>query len=77
MKATDVIVLVADRDDQKHGEITILDDMRKAASLIETLLEAGFEEERIRIFNGSETRMEVTYRPVVTIVGEEQDEIAA
>jgi len=75
--ATRVIMLVVDRDDPKHGEITVLDDMRKAENLVATLLEAGFEQERIRIFTGSEMGMRVTHRPVVTIVNEEQDEIAA
>jgi hypothetical protein len=41
---------------------------QKAARLVETLLEAGFERERIRIFTGGEMSMQVTHRPVVALV---------
>ena len=65
--AVAVIVLIEDRDDPKHGEIAVLEDMRKAERLIETLLEAGFEQERVRVFTGSELDMRVTHRPVVAL----------
>ena len=68
--AAKIIVLVADRDDERHGEITVLSDTRKAERLLETLLEAGFEQERIRIFSGGEMDVEVTQRPVVSLVKE-------
>ncbi len=75
--ATRVIVLVSDRDDPKHGEVTILNDARKAERLVETLLEAGFEQERIRIFTGAEMDMRVRQRPVVALVtGDEATEAA-
>lgn len=63
------IVLVADKGDSKHGEITVLDAAGKAVSLVETLLEAGFEQERISVFTGSGVSMTVTYRPVVALSG--------
>ena len=47
-----IIVLVSDRGDSKHGEVSVLDDPQKAERLVETLLEAGFEPERIRVFTG-------------------------
>lgn len=65
--ADQIIILVSDRGDEKHGEITVLDDSAKAERLVETLLEAGFEQERIRVFHGSDVPMKVTYRPVVEI----------
>ena len=65
-----MIVLVADRDDPRHGEVTVLVDARKAERLVETLLEAGFERERIRIFSGAELDIKVTQRPVVSLVAE-------
>ncbi len=68
--AAKIIVLVADREDERHGEITVLTDPRKAERLIETLLEAGFEQERIRIFSGGEMDIEVVQRPVVSLVRE-------
>lgn len=68
--AAKVIVLVCDRDDPKHGEISVLEDTHKAERLVETLLEAGFEQERIRVFSGAELEMHVTHRPVVSLLGE-------
>lgn len=68
--ANQIIVLVTDRGDPKHGEITVLDETEKAERLIETLLEAGFEQERIRVFTGNDIPMKVSYRPVVEIPGE-------
>ncbi|MBI1886668.1 MAG: hypothetical protein HYS09_10225 [Chloroflexi bacterium] len=65
-----IIVLVTDRDDDKHGEISILDDAVKAERLVETLLEAGFEQERIRVFKGDELNLKVNLRPVVSLAGE-------
>ncbi|MBI2912370.1 MAG: hypothetical protein HYY03_00435 [Chloroflexi bacterium] len=75
--AAKIIVMVADRDDERHGEITVLSDTRKAERLIETLLEAGFEQERIRIFSGGEMDVEVTQRPVVSLVKEPLEAQAA
>lgn len=68
--ANQIIVLVTDRGDPKHGEITVLDGTEKAERLIETLLEAGFEQERIRVFTGNDIPMKVSCRPVVEIPGE-------
>lgn len=64
-----MIVMVSDMDDAKHGEINVLDNPQKAARLVESLLESGFDQERIRIFNGDEMGMQVTHRPVVALVG--------
>lgn len=63
-----VIVMVCDLDDPKHGEINVLESHQKAVGMVETLLEAGFEQERIRIFNGQELGMQVAHRPVVALV---------
>lgn len=62
-----IIILVTDRGDSQHGEITVLESTEKAERLIETLLEAGFEQERIRVFSGADIPMQVSYRPVVEI----------
>lgn len=67
---TKAIVLVTDRDDAKHGEITVMDDLRKAERLVETLLEAGFDRERIQVFVGNSLDMQVTHRAVVSLVGD-------
>ena len=67
-----VIILVTDRGDDRHGEISVIDDPKKAARLIETIIEAGFEQERIRVFTGSELALQVTFRPVVTLASPEE-----
>ncbi len=63
-----IIVLVSDKDDSKHGEISILDDPQKAERLVETLIEAGFDERRIRVFNGRSSEFQISHRPVVALV---------
>ncbi len=73
--ATTVIVLIADRDDPKRGEITTLDDIREAERLIERLLEEGFEQERLRVFGGAEMGMRVTQKPVVALGGDDEPDI--
>lgn len=65
-----VIVLVTGDGDPKQGEITLLESPQKAERLVETLLEAGFERERIRVFSGIEVEMQVRYRPVVSLDGD-------
>jgi hypothetical protein len=72
MADTNVIILVSDPDDPKHGEITVADDADKAERLIESLLEAGYEQNRVRVFTGSENQMRVSHRPVVSI-GDDAD----
>lgn len=62
-----LIVMVSDLDDASHGEINILDGAEQAAEFIETLLDSGFEQERIRIFGGDEMGMTVRHRPVVQL----------
>ena len=68
------IVVIYDQSDDKRAEISVLENPHKAARLVETLLEAGFEQERIRIFTGAEMEMQVTHRPVVALVGNEMPE---
>jgi ribosomal protein L12E/L44/L45/RPP1/RPP2 len=73
---TKVIVLIADRGDPKHGEIAIVDDTADAERLIETLIEAGFDGEQVRVFSGSEMVAQVSQRPKVDIVCREESEPA-
>ena len=73
-----IIVLVSDRGDSKHGEVSVLDDPQKAERLVETLLEAGFESERIRVFSGRASEFEISHRPVVALMAEgEEGEVQA
>jgi hypothetical protein len=67
-----VIVIVSDLDDAKHGEINVVENLQKAARLVETLLEAGFDQTRVRVFSGEELDMRVRHRPVVALVTGDQ-----
>ncbi len=73
MTSENIIVLVCDRGDSKHGEITVLDDPQKAERLVETLLEAGFEQDRIRVFAGRTSEYQISHRPVVALVDGQED----
>jgi hypothetical protein len=64
--------MVTDREDSKHGEISVLEDAATAERLLETLLEAGFEPSRIRVFSGRNSEFEISHRPVVALVGDEE-----
>ncbi|TMF12964.1 MAG: hypothetical protein E6I38_02490 [Chloroflexi bacterium] len=72
-----VMVIVADPDDPKHGEINVVENAQKGARLVETLLEAGFDQARIRVFSGAEMDMQVRHRPVVALVSGDANEGAA
>jgi len=63
-------LLVSDSNDSTFGEIIVLDEIRKAESTIEALLEVGFEQERVRVFSGAEINIQVTYRPVVVLASD-------
>ncbi len=63
-----VIVMVSDLDDASHGEINVLESHEHAARFVETLLESGFEQERVRVFGGDELQMQVQHRPVVNLL---------
>jgi len=64
------VLVVSDEKDDTHGEISVLDAAQKAERLVETLLEARFEQNRIRVFAGSEAEFETIYRPVVSLTDE-------
>lgn len=68
-----VMVIVADPDDAKHGEINVVDDLPNAARLVETMLEAGFDQSRIRVFSGAEMDMRVRRHPVVALVASDEE----
>lgn len=72
-----VIVVVSDLDNAAHGEINVMESPQKAARLVETLLESGYDQERIRVFAADEFQMQVHHRPVVSLMtpaGEIDDE---
>jgi hypothetical protein len=63
-----VIVVVSDLDNAARGEINVMDSPQKAARLVETLLESGYDQERIRVFSAEEFQMQVHHRPVVSLM---------
>ena len=71
--AAKIILLVSDSNDSKFGEIITLDEIPKAESAIEALLEAGLEQERVRVFTGAEINIRVTYRPLVALASDLTD----
>lgn len=73
MASEKIIVLVSDRDDNKHGEVSVLEDPQKAERLVETLIEAGFDQERIRVFSGRQNEFQISQRPVVALVEDGED----
>ncbi len=68
-----VMVIVSDLDNDKHAEINVVESVHKGARLVETLLEAGFDQARIRVFVGGEMGMKVRQRPVVALVADGED----
>ena len=72
-----VIVFVADRGDQRLGEVSVFDSSGEAERLLETLLEAGYDRQRIRVFSGAEMEARVSQRPIVALVSGDQKEAGA
>ncbi len=64
------VLVVSDESDRKHGVISVLDTAHETERLVETLLGAGFDQERIRVFTGSEAEFVTTSRPVVSLAEE-------
>lgn len=73
-----IIVLVSDKADSGHGEITVVEDFAKAERLMEALIEAGFEQDRIHVFRGKRSEFAVSQRPVVNFAdGEPRSPVEA
>jgi hypothetical protein len=68
-----VIVMVSNLDDPSHGEINVLDGPEQAGHFVETLLESGVEQERVRVFGGDELQMHVQQRLVVSLISNARD----
>ncbi len=62
-----VIVVVADLDNSAHGEINVLETEEEAAQLVETLIESGYDQARVRVFKATELEIQVYHRPVVAL----------
>ncbi len=64
------VLVVSDESDRNHGEISVLDTAHETERLVETLLEAGLDQERIRVLRSSEAEFVTTSRPVVSLADE-------
>ena len=62
-----VMVVVADLDNAAHGEINVLKSPDEAAQLVETLIESGYDQSRVRVFAADEFQISVYHRPVVAL----------
>ncbi len=62
-----VIVVVTDLDNAAHGEINVMESPEEAAQLVETLIESGYDQARIRAFAADEFQINVYHRPVVAL----------
>jgi hypothetical protein len=65
-----MIVMALDCDDGQRGEITIVDNATEAGLLVESLLESGLEQDRVRVFGGGEVSVRVSQRPVVSLTSD-------
>ncbi len=64
------VLVVSDESDGKQGEISVLDTAHETERLVETLLESGIDQNRIRVIAGAESKFETAYRPVVNLFDE-------
>ncbi len=64
------VLVVSDESDGKQGEISVVDTAQETERLVETLLESGIDQNRIRVFAGAEAEFETVYRPVVNLFDE-------
>jgi hypothetical protein len=60
--------MVFDLDDPKRGEMNVVNDSREAEQLVESLLQSGLVQDRIRVFSASPMDVKVVHRPVVSLV---------
>jgi len=70
--STKMIVLVDDKETEGSTEMTVVDTAEQAERLVETLLEAGYAAQRVRIFAATQNEFVTTYRPVVSFVAEDE-----
>ncbi len=64
------ILVVSDPENSKQNEVTVLDSADDAKRTLESLLEAGYEQDGLRVFAGSQIDVVATYRPVVALVSD-------
>jgi len=66
--AASTLVMILDLDDPKRGEMNVVNTPQEAERLVESLLESGFNQERIRVFTADSMEMKVVSKPVVSLI---------
>ncbi len=66
--AASTIVMILDLDDPKRGEINVVNEAAEAERMVESLLQSGFAQDRIRVFSATGLELKIVHRPVVTFV---------
>jgi hypothetical protein len=66
---TTTIIVVLDEGDSHRGEIMFAESVEQAERILETTLQSGVERTRLRVFNGIEHCLQVSYRPIVQLGG--------
>jgi hypothetical protein len=61
------LVVILDGRDPDRGELRYVDSPADLARYVETLLEGGYDQSNIRVFEANEIHLEVNYRPVVSL----------
>lgn len=69
-----IILVVSDEAGSRRGEISVLGTPEEAERTVETLLETGFDQARIKVFKGMPSEFATTYRPVVHLMNDVPDE---
>jgi hypothetical protein len=70
------LLIVSDDNDGNHAEVATLDTATEIERRIESLLAAGFDADRIQVFTGGPTGVNVTQQPVVHLVKRDSGEVA-
>ncbi len=65
--STKIVVLVTDGEDRNRGELTLFDSPTEAERHVESLLDSGLEQERLRVLAGAEVDPQVSRRSVVAL----------
>ena len=71
-----LIVFIENCGDERFGEVSVFDTTGEAEHLVATLLEAGYDQQRIHVFAGTEMEAHVSQRPVVALVAGDQIEVS-
>jgi hypothetical protein len=70
------LLIVSDDKDGSHAEVAMLDTALEVERRVESLLAAGFDADRIKVFTGGQTGVKVTHQPVVHLVKRDSRERA-